>query len=377
MTDNIVSTISRFLTPELIGKMASATGLDRSMAHKATAAAVPAILSGLADVASRAGGARQLANAVAEQPTDLLGSLVNSLTGAQQMADKGSGLLSSLLGGGMSGLLASTVGKFLGIGESPMRMLMGLLTPIIMGVLGREQRAQGMDANGLARLLTGQKDEIASAMPAGLGRLLEQSGFQPGAGMASQDRPASESSRSSYDAPRSAPLRVADDTPATSRGASWAYWVLPLLALGGLLWFLFPREERTVDAVPTTQTTSLPAPARPVAEAPTKVTFLTAAREDWTSIGASPNEYTNQDVYNAAGENLGTIRDLMIGPDGKAAAAIINVGRFLGIGDKEIAVPFSALRMERHGDGRRIVIDAMKDGVQAAPTFSRRAGVKQ
>jgi hypothetical protein len=369
MTDNIVSTISRFLTPELIGKMASATGLDRSIAHKATAAAVPAILSGLADVAARPGGSRQLANAVAEQPTDLLGSLGNSLTGAQQMADKGSGLLSSLLGGGMSGLLAATVGKFLGIGEGPMRMLMGLLTPIIMGVLGREQRAQGMDANGLARLLTGQKDEIASAMPAGLGRLLEQSGFHPGAGTAS-------SSRSSYDAPRSAPVRAAEDTPAT-RGASWAYWVLPLLVLGGLLWFLFPREERTVDAVPTSQTTSVPAPPRPVADAPAKVTFLTAAREDWTSIGASPNEYTNQDVYNGAGENLGTIRDLMIGPDGKAAAAIINVGRFLGIGDKEIAVPFSALRVERHGDSRRIVIDAMKDGVQAAPTFSRRAGAKQ
>jgi uncharacterized protein YjeT (DUF2065 family) len=377
MTDNIVATISRFLTPELIGKMASATGLDRSMAHKATAAAVPAILSGLADVAARPGGARQLASAVAEQPTDLLGSLVNSLTGAQQMADKGSSVLSSLLGGGMSGLLASTVGKFLGIGEGPMRMLLGLLTPIIMGILGREQRAQGMDANGLARLLSGQKDEIASAMPAGLGRLLEQSGFQPGAaGMASQDRPGFETSRSSADAPRSAPLRVADDTP-TSRGASWAYWVLPLLVLGGLLWFLFPREERTVETVPTSQTTSLPAPTRPVADGPVKVTFLTTAREDWTSIGASPNEYTNQDVYNGAGENLGTIRDLLIGPDGKAAAAIINVGRFLGIGDKEIAVPFSALRVERHGDSRRIVIDAMKEGVQAAPTFSRRTGAKQ
>src|SRR4029077_7708315 len=100
---------------------------------------------------------------------------------------------------------------------------------------------------GRPLLLTGQKDEIASAMPAGLGRLLEQSGFQPGAGMASQDRPASDASRSSYDAPRSAPLRVADDTPATSRGASWAYWVLPLLALGGLLWFLFPREDGTGD----------------------------------------------------------------------------------------------------------------------------------
>jgi hypothetical protein len=371
MTDNIVSTISRFLTPELIGKMASATGLDRSLAHKATAAAVPAILSGLADVASRPGGARQLASAVAEQPTDLLSSIANSLSGAQQMADKGGGLLSSLLGGGMSGVLASALGKFLGIGEGPMRTLMGLLTPVILGVLGREQRAQGLDMNGLARMLTGQKDEIAAAMPSGLSRLLETSGYHEGASIAGgHDRPAYETSRTSYEASRSSGLRVAADTPPTSRGTNWAYWVLPLLALGGLLWFLFPRDERGVEAVRTTQTqTNLPART----DAPAKLTYLTAARDDWTSIGASPNEYTNQDVYNAAGENLGTIRDLLVGPDGKAAAAVINVGRFLGIGDKEIAVPFSALRIERHGDSRRIVVDAMKEGVQAAPTFTRRA----
>jgi hypothetical protein len=369
MTDNIVATISRFLTPELLGKMASATGLDRSLAHKATAATVPAILSGLADLAARPGGARQLATAVAEQPSDMLGNIVGSLSGATQMADRGTSLLSSLLGGGMSGLLASTVGKFLGIGEGQMRTLMGLLTPIIMGVLGREQRAQGLDASGLARMLTGQKEEIAAAIPAGLGRLLDSSGFQSGVGAASaQDRPA-------YDPARAAPLRVASDAQTTSRSTNWAYWVLPLLALAGLLWFLFPREERTVEAVPPAQTTSLP--ARPGAEAPAKVSYLTNARDDWTSIGASPNEYTNQDVYNAAGENLGTIRDVLIGPDGKAAAAIINVGRFLGIGEKEIAVPFTALRVDRQGDSRRIVIDAMKDSVQAAPTFTRRAGSKQ
>ena len=68
--------------------------------------------------------------------------------------------------------------------------------------------------------------------------------------------------------------------------------------------------------------------------------------------------------------SLATIKDLLIGPDGKAAAAIINVGRYLGIGDKDIAAPFSALRVERHGDGRQIVIDAAKEDVQAAPTFA-------
>jgi sporulation protein YlmC with PRC-barrel domain len=368
MTDNIVSTISRFLTPELLGKMASASGLDRSVTQKATAAAVPAILSGLAGLVSRPAGARQLAGAVAEQPNDLLGNISSMLGGSTQMADKGGGLLSSLLGSGVSSMLASTVGRFLGIGEGPMRTLMGLLTPVIMGVLGREQRAGGLDTNGLARMLTGQKEEIAAAMPAGLNRLLESSGVYEDIGSSSSDRHSYEAPRT-YDAPRSAAVRMTNDMQTTSRGATWPYWVLPLLALGGLLWYLFPRDER-VATLPTTQTPSTP--SRPVADPPTKLTYLTTARDDWSSIGSSANEYTNQEVYNTAGENLGTIKDLLIGPDGKAAAAIINVGRILGIGEKEIAVPFSAIRSEKYGDGRRIVVDATKEAVQAAPTFARR-----
>ena len=369
MTDNIVSTISRFLTPELIGKMASASGLDRAVTQKATAAALPAILSGLAGLAGRPDGARQLASAVAEQPTDLLGNIASMLGGSAQMAEKGGGLLSSLLGSGASSMLASTVGRFLGIGEGPMRTLMGLLTPVIMGILGREQRASGLDTNGLARMLTGQKDEIATAMPAGLSRLLETSGMYEDIGSSSSDRHSYEAPRT-YDTPRSAGVRMPSDTQTTSRGGSWPYWVLTLLVIGGLLWYLFPRDERTVGPLPTTQTTSLP--ARPVTDAPAKLTYLTTARDDWTSLGASANEYTNQEVYNTSGENLGTIRDLLIGPDGKAAAAIINVGRILGIGEKEIAVPFSAIRTEKYGDSRRIVIEATKEAVHAAPTFARR-----
>ena len=41
----------------------------------------------------------------------------------------------------------------------------------------------------------------------------------------------------------------------------------------------------------------------------------------------------NSDIYNRAGEKLGTIKDVLIGPDGKMAAVLVNVGRFLGIGD--------------------------------------------
>lgn len=47
------------------------------------------------------------------------------------------------------------------------------------------------------------------------------------------------------------------------------------------------------------------------------------------------------------------------------------VGGYIGIGDKDIAVPFSALRLEQHDNSRRIVIDAKKDELQAAPAFER------
>ena len=152
MSDNIVTPVSRFLTPELIGKLASASGLDPYMGQQATAAAVPAILSGLAELAGKPFGAQQLAKAVAQQPAGISGSIASNLTnGSAQMADKGSSVLASLLGGGALGTLASTIGKFLGVGDGPARSLMGLLTPVIMGVLGREQRAAGLDADGYRR----------------------------------------------------------------------------------------------------------------------------------------------------------------------------------------------------------------------------------
>jgi sporulation protein YlmC with PRC-barrel domain len=81
----------------------------------------------------------------------------------------------------------------------------------------------------------------------------------------------------------------------------------------------------------------------------------------------------NKEVYSRTGEQLGTIKDVLVGPDHKMTAVIINVGRYLGIGDKEVAVPFSALEVS----GQRMVIDTTKDALQAAPTFARQKSSKQ
>ena len=153
----------------------------RTAARKALGAAVPAILSSLAALASKPGGERQLADAVAKQSPSALENLANTVGGSGQSAIAGENLLSSLLGGSSFGSLANIIGKFTGLGEGAMRSILGMLTPVILGVLGREA---GAGASGLKQLLTSQKDNFAAAMPAGLSNLLQTGGLQDGMGAA-------------------------------------------------------------------------------------------------------------------------------------------------------------------------------------------------
>jgi hypothetical protein len=236
-----------------------------------------------------------------------------------------------------------------------------------MGVLGRQQRVDGLDANGLARLLTDQKEDIFAAMPSGLARVLEASGVYQALG------PAPSPDKRPYESATTAKSYQQMPADTKSRGeVTWPYWVLPLLALGALLWYMLPSGR---DATPPPQTMrSATEPAQrtasePAQTAPQRSIYITRAPDGWTVVRASTNEFINQDVFNRSGDKLGTIKEMLIGPDGRMAAAIINVGQHLGMGDKDVAVHFAALEVDQRGGARRILIDAVKENLQAAPAF--------
>ena len=109
----------------------------------------------LAEVASTPDGARQLSNVVTQEQSGSLESLKGVLSGGnpQALAETGTSLLSGLFGGGAMGTLAQSVGTFAGIGESSGKSILGVPGPVILGVLGQQQRVGGLDANGLASLL--------------------------------------------------------------------------------------------------------------------------------------------------------------------------------------------------------------------------------
>src|ERR1700739_4192767 len=134
MAANLVSVVMQFLTPDMIAKIASALGLDRTVAQKAIGGAVPALLAGLADVASTPNGARQLSNTLAQQQPGALENFKSLIGGSCQntRVECGSSLLSGLFGGGATDAIAQSIGKFAGFDVGSSKSLLGMLAPVVL-----------------------------------------------------------------------------------------------------------------------------------------------------------------------------------------------------------------------------------------------------
>jgi len=74
-------------------------------------------------------------------------------------------------------------------------------------------------------------------------------------------------------------------------------------------------------------------------------------------------------VRNAAGDSVGKIDDLLITDGGMLRAVVIDVGGFLGLGSKLIAVEPGALVLRPGGDRFSAVLNMSKDTVAAAKPF--------
>ncbi len=156
MHRDILTAVSRHLTPDLMAKMASASGIsDPAITEKAVGAAVPAVLSRLATLATKPEGERQLADAVAKQSPRTMESFA-TIGGPAQLSDAGKSLLSSLLGAGSFSSLASGIGRFAGVGDGAARSILGMLTPVILSVLGREAGAGGKWIDAVPRIAKGR-----------------------------------------------------------------------------------------------------------------------------------------------------------------------------------------------------------------------------
>ncbi|MDZ7898271.1 MAG: OmpA family protein [Arcicella sp.] len=254
---NLLALLKDNLTPEMISKAASLVGENQSSTAAAMSGILPAILGSVVGKASTADGASSVMSMITDGGHD--GSVLNNLGGVlgggsstDNMLSGGAGILSSLLGDKVGGIV-SLISNFAGIKSGSASSLMNMSAPLVMGMIGKQVSSQGLNASGLMGLLSSQKDHIADAMPAGLGDklggLLGMGSIFGGAssmisGLAGD---ASKTVSSATNYASDAVEEVAGGLPK---------WLLPLLigaaVIAGLLYFMKGCGNKTVDAVTST-----------------------------------------------------------------------------------------------------------------------------
>jgi len=87
------------------------------------------------------------------------------------------------------------------------------------------------------------------------------------------------------------------------------------------------------------------------------------------SSSRTVTDWYKQNVYDPNQQKIGEIMDVLVSPNGQIDAAIVGVGGFLGAGEKDVAVSFSAIKPTKKNDKTYLTLDTTKDALKNAPGF--------
>lgn len=90
------------------------------------------------------------------------------------------------------------------------------------------------------------------------------------------------------------------------------------------------------------------------------------ASDQWLASGL-----LSKDVHGVDGKAVGPVKDLLVDRTGNVSAIVVGVGEFLGIGEKNVAVPFSSIEVRRdQNNNDRLVLLSTRSDLREAPAFS-------
>jgi sporulation protein YlmC with PRC-barrel domain len=94
-------------------------------------------------------------------------------------------------------------------------------------------------------------------------------------------------------------------------------------------------------------------------------TMTAAPAESW-----SVTNYYKQAVYDPKESKIGDIEDVLLDKSGKVTGLVVGVGGFLGVGEKDVIVPFAAVKSTKKNDKWWLTLDETKDDLKNAPGFT-------
>jgi sporulation protein YlmC with PRC-barrel domain len=81
-------------------------------------------------------------------------------------------------------------------------------------------------------------------------------------------------------------------------------------------------------------------------------------------------DWYKQNVYDPKDTKIGEIMDVLVDQSGKVTSFIVGVGGFLGAGEKDVSVPFDAVRVTKNNNKWYLVMNTTKDELKSASGFT-------
>ncbi|GAB2451433.1 hypothetical protein GCM10011375_36900 [Hymenobacter qilianensis] len=286
MSQNLLELVQSYFSGDTVRQTSTALGENESSVGKALRSVVPLVLGGLFARSQQPGGNAELfdlsrqthSSGILNNPGTLVGGMGSSSTTAPAsdggLLNKGAEMLRSVFGSNYTSAVDG-MSQQAGVRNSTTSSLMGMATPVILGLLGKHAADNNLDSTGFGNYLSSQRSSIMGALgslPGNIGSML--AGLGLGGAAASVGSAASSATHNlgntvsaaahrTGDAARNTARDVETDTDSPNR---WPWILLGLLALAAAFFFVRGCDREPEAAAPAT--TDMVADTTTVAAAP-------------------------------------------------------------------------------------------------------------
>lgn len=162
-----MASLTEQLTEQLSGaglsQIGKVIGADEAATGSLMATIGPLLTSALAKNAATPDGAQALANALSKDHDGSILDDVGGFLGKPESAN-GAGILGHILGD-KEAPIEQGLARSSGLSAGQIAQLMQVVAPLLMGLLGKKQRAKGLDASGLSTYLGGKRQAEEQQRP--------------------------------------------------------------------------------------------------------------------------------------------------------------------------------------------------------------------
>jgi len=123
-----------------------------------------------------------------------------------------------------------------------------------------------------------------------------------------------------------------------------------------------PKTDTTAEQPKTGDTTAQQAPASD--------TGLTVNVDAGKAVLAT--SFIGSTVYTTTDENIGDVNDMIFDEKGAIQAVIVGVGGFLGMGEKDVALPLEKIKVTKdENNNMKLTVQASREELEKAPAFDK------